>query len=171
MMPSHIQFSGFHGIEVGIGLFLAAWLLAWLVLWPSQGENWYKKLISNHNFNFEPPGEKGAFEKLLANYLDIAKVVIGLASGSIVLLVGSASFRSTGRLPLSFASPLFLLTLCILYAVFFMVFEMLNYEDYRHNSRRYTRFKYSRNIALGFGGLLCFCVGYIWLILVVTGQN
>lgn len=170
-MSSQIQFSGFHGIEVGIGLFLAAWPLAWLMLWPRQERRWYRKLISNHSFDFEPLGEKGAFEKLLANYLDIAKVIIGLASGSIVLLVGSASFRLTGRLPASFASPLFLLALTILYAVFFMVFEILNYEDFRHKTRRYSRFKYSRNIALGFGSLLCFCVGYVWLILIVTGQN
>jgi hypothetical protein len=169
-----IEFSGLPGIEVGIGLFVSAWPLAWLVLWPRgdmfQGMNWLKKLRLNHTFNFEPPGEKGAFEKLLANYLDIAKVVIGLASGSIVLLVGSASFHSSGRLPASFASPLSLLALCILYAIFFMVFEIMNYEDYRHSTRRYSRFKYSRNIALGFGCLLCFCVGYMWLIFIVTEQ-
>jgi hypothetical protein len=128
-----------------------AWLLAWLWLWSHGDAPWFKKLVLNHNFNFEPPGEKGAFEKLLANYLDIAKVIIGLASGSIVLLVGSASFRSTARLSASFASPMCLLALSILYGVLFMVFEMLNYEDYRHGTRPYTRFKYSRNLALGFG--------------------
>lgn len=132
---------------------------------------WFKKLLLNHNFDFEPPGEKGAFEKLLSHYLDIAKVVIGLASGSIVLLIGSAAFRSAGRLPASFASPLSLLALSILYAVFFMAFEILNFEDFRHRTRLYSRFKYSRNIALGFGSLLCFCVGYMWLIFIVTGQQ
>lgn len=170
-MSSDIQFPGFHGIGVGVGLFLVTWLLSWVVLWPRQEMSRFRKLISNHEFNFEPPGETGAFEKLLANYLDIAKVVIGLASGSIVLLVGSASLRSTGRLPASFASPLFLLALCILYAVFFMVFEMLNYEAFRHKTGGYSRFKYSRNIALGVGCLLCFCVGYVWLIFIVTEQN
>lgn len=128
-------------------------------------------MVLNHNFNFEPPGEKGAFEKWLANYFYIAKIIIGLASGSIVLLVGSASFRSTGLLPASFASPLCLLGMSILYAVFFMVFEMLNYEDYRHGTRPYSRFKYSRNLGLGFGGLVSFCVGYMWLIFIVTGQH
>jgi hypothetical protein len=156
------------GFAVGIGLFLLMWAAAWIYLWPRQEISRWKKLLSNHNFNFEPPGEKGAFEKLLANYLDVAKVIIGLASGSIVLLVGSASLRSTGRLPASFASPLALLALSILFAVFFMVFEMLNYEDFRHGTRSYSRFKYSRNIGFGFGGLLCFCFGYIWLIVIVT---
>lgn len=131
--------------------------------------DWLRGLVSNHNFEFEPQGQNGAFEKLLANYLDIAKVIIGLASGSIVLLAGSASLRSTGSLPKSFASPLCLLAFSIVYAVFFMVFEMLNYEDYRHRTRLYSRFKYSRNLGLGFGGLICFCVGYLWLIFIVTG--
>jgi hypothetical protein len=174
LMCPLIQFPGFYGTVVGIGLFVVAWPLAWLLLWPrkqtSQGMSWYKRLLLNHNFNFEPPGDKGAFEKLLSNYLDIAKVVIGLASGSIVLLVSSASFRSSGRLPASFASPLFLLAGSILCAVFFMVFEIMNYEDFRHATRLYSRFKYSRNIALGFGSLLCFCIGYMWLIFIVTGQ-
>ncbi|MHB1857604.1 MAG: hypothetical protein ACYCPM_09235 [Acidobacteriaceae bacterium] len=165
-----IQFPGFHGIEVGIGLFLVAWPLAWLVLWPRGEMSWLRKLVLNHSFDFELPSEKGAFEKPLANYLDIAKVVIGLASGSIVLLVGSASFRSTERLQASFASPLYLLALSTLYAVFFMVFEILNYEGFRYRTRLYSRFKYSRNIGLGFGSLLCFCVGYMWLIFIVTGQ-
>jgi hypothetical protein len=158
-----------HGIEVGVGLFLAAWLLAWLQLWPSGQISWLKKLVRNHNFNFEPPGEKGAFEKLLGKYMDISKAIIGLASGTIALVAGSASFRATGKLPASFASPLCLLAVSILYAVLFMVFEMLNYEDFRHGANRYSRFKYSRNMGLGFGGLLCFCVGYIWLVFIVTG--
>jgi len=146
-----VQFSGVPGVSVGLGAFIIAWVLSWLWLWPRADVGWLRKLILNHNFNFEPPGERGAFEKWLANYLDIAKVIIGLASGSIVLLVGSASFRTTGRLPATFASPLCLLALSILYAVFFMVFEMLNYEDYRHGTRPYSRLKYSKNLGLGSG--------------------
>jgi hypothetical protein len=168
-MRSLVHFSGTPGVCVGVGVLLVTWLLSWLSLWPRADVRWLRKLILNHSFNFEPPEEKGAFEKWLANYLDIAKVIIGLASGSIVLLVGSASFRSTGSLPATFASPLCLLALSILYAVFFMVFEMMNYEDYRHGTRPYSRLKYSRNLGLGFGGLVCFCVGYLWLIFIVTG--
>jgi len=98
----------------------------------------------------------------------VLEAKVGLASGSIVLLVGSSALRSTGHLPASFASPLSLLTFSVLYGVFFMAFEMLNYESYRHGPKNYTRFKYSRNLALGFACLLCFCVGYLWLILLVT---
>jgi hypothetical protein len=170
-MRSVIHFSGFPGLVAGGLTFLIAWILSWLWLWPNLDVSWWGNFVLNHAYNFEPPDEKGSFEKLLANYLDIAKVTIGLASGSIVLLVGSASFRSTGLLPPSFASPLCLLAISILYSVFFMVFEMLNYEDYRHETGTYSRFKYSRNMGLGFGGLVSFCVGYMWLIFIVTGHG
>lgn len=121
-------------------------------------------------FTFDAHGERGAFEKLLAVYLRVAEVVIGLAAGSIVLLVGSAAFHQQGRLPWSFASPLFLLAGCIIYGVLFMVFLIRDYEDFQHapNHDSYTRFKYVRNQALGFSGLVCFCVGYAWLIFIVT---
>jgi len=48
------------------------WLLAWLALKATE-------------FVFDAQDEKGSFEPLLSNYLDIAKFVLGLASGSIVL--------------------------------------------------------------------------------------
>lgn len=136
-----------------------------------------KKLLSNQNFEFdfrnEKGIEKGSFAPLLTIYLDIAKVVSGLASGSIALLVGAATFHSTGagHLLTSFASPLFLLALSILWGVLFMAFIVLNYEGYRHGVRPYTHFKYSRNQACGFGSLLCFAIGYVWLIFIVAGQQ
>jgi hypothetical protein len=164
------RFRGFHGIVAGISFFFSIWLLAWIMVERPKGKTLLKGLITNHSFNFEPPEEKGAFEKLLSNYFDIAKVVLGFASGSIVLLVGSAAFRSGGRLSEAFASPLFLLALCIFYGVLFMVLTMLDYEAYRHKTKRYTRLKYSRNQAFGFACLLCFCVGYMWLIVIVTEQ-
>jgi len=51
-----------------------------------------------------------------------------------------------------------------------MVLEVFNYEAYRHHpdKKTYTRFKYARNHALGFGALICFCAGYLWLIVIVT---
>ena len=51
-----------------------------------------------------------------------------------------------------------------------MVLMNLNYEAYRHKTKLYTRIKYSINQALGFSSLLCFCVGYGWLIAIVTAQ-
>ncbi len=121
-------------------------------------------------FAFDAQGEKGAFEKLLPIYLRVAEFVLGLAAGSIVLLVGSSAFHAGGHLPWYFASPLMLLALCIIYGILFMVFLIFDYESYRHhpNSDTYTRFKYTRNQALGFGALICFCVGYLWLVITVT---
>jgi hypothetical protein len=48
-----------------------------------------------------------------------------------------------------------------------MCFMMFDYEAYRHKKQRYTRFKYSKNLALGFSCLACFAVGMGWLI--ITG--
>ncbi len=159
-MCNLFHFPGFYGIVAGIGLLSVTWSLAWL---GAKGRA----------FEFDALGETGAFEKLLTNYLDIAKAVLGLASGSIVLLVGSAAFHSAGRLPASFASPLFLLTLSTIYGLLFMTFMMLDYETHRHRPQgnTYTRFKYARNQAVGFSSLLCFCFGYAWLIVIVTRQS
>jgi hypothetical protein len=39
------------------------------------------------------------------------------------------------------------------------------------NTPPYTRFKYTRNLALGYGSLFCFCIGYAWLIFIVTHSD
>ena len=122
-------------------------------------------------FDFDAQGEKGAFEKFLAVYLDLSKFLLGLASGSIVLLVGSSALRKSEHLPVSFASPLFLLTWSIFYGILFMIFLTTNYEAYRHKTSPYTRFKYTRNVAFGYSSLLCFCIGYIWLIFIVVRSD
>jgi hypothetical protein len=148
---------GFSGLLVSTATLGLIWGAVWLQ-------------TPDGTFELDPQQEKGAFEKLLPIYLRIAEVVIGLASGSIVLLVGSSAFRAGGRLPWEFASPLFLLSVCVVYGVLFMVFEVLDYETYRHRpiARTYTRHKYVRNQALGFSSLTCFCAGYLWLIVIVT---
>ncbi len=153
----HHLFSGFGGIVAGLAILALTWLIVCL---RTKGES----------FVFDAQGEKGAFEKLLPIYLRLAEFVLGLAAGSIVLLVGSSAFRKTESLPGGYASPLYLLALSIIYGILFMVFLTYNYEAYRHhpNSSSYTRFKYIRNQALGFSGLFCFCVGYVWLIVIVT---
>jgi len=148
-------FTGSEGIGVGLAVFAIMWALAWL---RTKGES----------FEFDALGERGAFEKLLTTYLDVTKFAVGLASGSIVLLVGSSALRETKNLPSSFASPLFLLALSIIYGILFMAYLTISYEAYRHKTSPYTRFKYTRNLAFGFGGLFCFCVGYLWLIVIVT---
>ena len=59
-------------------------------------------------YDLDPKGVQGAFEPLLAKYLRFGEFVVGLASGSIVLLIGSAALRHDGSLPdiLCFAATL-----------------------------------------------------------------
>ena len=103
---------------------------------------------------------------------DITKLILGIAAGSIVLLVGSSNLvqQSGGRSLKSFASPMFMVAMSIVYGVLFMTLLVLNYEHHRYNpsSNSYTRFKYTRNQALGFSALACFCIGYAWLVVAAT---
>jgi hypothetical protein len=167
-MGALARFPGFYGIVTGLGLFPLLWLIGWL----GATENIARTGPEEESFHFDAQGRRGAFTTMLGNYLDIAKAILGLASGSIVLLVSSSAFHSNGRLPPSFASPLFLLALSILYGVLFMTLLMLDYENYQHHPQdnTYTKPKYVRNQTLGFSALLCFCVGYAWLIVSVTTQ-
>ncbi|HTB11554.1 MAG TPA: hypothetical protein VK752_08285 [Bryobacteraceae bacterium] len=88
---------------------------------------------------FDPRAEHGEFGKrVLAMYLDITKFVLGLASGSIVLLVGPLNFNQSGRPLNSFASPLFLVAISIIYGVLFMIVLALNYEHHLHHPDSYT---------------------------------
>jgi hypothetical protein len=119
-------------------------------------------------YNLDPKALPGAFEPILAKYLRAAEFAIGLATGSIVLLVGSSVFHGQGgHLPWFFASPLLLLAFCVVWGIAFMVRLIHNYEEYQHGNP-HTAFAYSLSQALGFGSLFCFCTGYCWLIVCVT---
>jgi hypothetical protein len=152
-------FPGFPGIATAVVLFALIWLTIFL---KSRGQP----------IVFDPGGKHGEFGKrLLPMYLDITKYVLGLAAGSIVLLVGSLNFQSSGHSLKPFASPLFLVAMSIIYGVLFMILLALNYEYHLHHPNdphSYTRFQYTRNQSLGFGALLCFCISYIWLIAAAT---
>ena len=119
-------------------------------------------------FNLDPRGELGTFEPFLAKYLRVSEFIIGLATGSIVLLVGSSALHGqAGKLPWIYASPLLLLALCVLYGIIFMVWQIYNYEEYQHGEP-HTRLGYSFSLALGLSSLACFGIGYVWLIICVT---
>jgi hypothetical protein len=153
-------FPGFPGVATAVGLFAVIWLIVYL---KSRG----------HPVVFDPAGKHGEFGKrLLPMYLDITKSVLGLAAGSIVLLVGAINFNpSSTRSLKSFASPLFLVAMSIVYGVLFMVLLALSYEHHLHHPNdpgSYTLFRYTRNQSLGFGSLACFCVSYVWLIAAAT---
>jgi hypothetical protein len=152
-------FTGFCGLIAGLAVLIITWLLAYL------------QIGKGSSFDFDAGGDPGEFEKRLSIYIDVLKFMLGLASGTIVLLVGSSALRKSELLPTSFASPLFLLALSILYGILCMVFMTTNYEAYWHKTSNYTRFKYTRNLALGYGSLICFCIGYVWLIFIVTRSS
>lgn len=126
-----------------------------------------KRTAQSGTFTFEPNGIPGSFEPRLANYVRAVEYLLGLATGSIVLLVGSSAIHANGTLPWVFASPLIVLGFCVVYGVLFMVLLIFNYEEFQHH-QNYTRSRYVRSQGLGFSALACFCFGYLWLVCSVS---
>lgn len=119
-------------------------------------------------FNLDPKNKPGGYEPFLAKYLRLSEFIIGLATGSIVLLVGSSSLHGqSGHLPWVYATPLLLLAFSVLSGVCFMVWQIYDYEMYQHDTP-HTRAGYALSEGLGFTSLLCFGFGYVWLIIAVT---
>ena len=111
-------------------------------------------------YDWDPRAKPGAFEPFLARYIRVAEFIIGLATGSIVLLIGSSALHGlNGRLPWFYASPLLLLACSVVFGIGFMVRLIYNYEMHQHGNP-YTRFAYSLTQTLGFTALACFCFGY-----------
>jgi hypothetical protein len=115
-------------------------------------------------FTFEPQGKPNSFEPRLANYIRAVEFLLGLATGSIVLLIGSSALHPNGKLPWVFASPLIVLAFCVVYGVLFMVLMIYNYEEFLHDNESYIRSRYVRSQGLGFSSLACFFLGYLWLV-------
>jgi hypothetical protein len=149
-----MSIAGWPGVVAGIGVFALTWVIL-EIMTPRIG-----------GFTFEP--FEGFFDKILPIYLDIAKFIIGLGAGGIVLIIGSSALGSAKRLPQSYASPLFLLAVSVLFGIIFMPLLVLNYEAFKHKTSNYERWQYIRNRALGYSSLACFCIGYGWLIWAAT---
>jgi hypothetical protein len=132
-------------------------LLVVLVVWIAVS-----KRTHGDDFTFEQ--KAGDFEKLLLVYLDIAKFILTLAAGGIVLIISSTALGASKKLPPQYASPLFMLVVSMLYGIAFMPFLTLNYEHWKHFNK-YRRLNYIRNQALGVSSAICFCMGYGWLII------
>lgn len=146
---------GFCGLVLGPLVFGAVWCLTYFT--KASGP-----------FNLDPQGVKNAFEPFLAKYLRMAEFIIGIATGSIVLLVGSSALHGQGgRLPWFYASPLLALAWCVVWGILFMVWLIFHYEDYHHGNP-HTKRAYALSETLGFSSLACFGIGYVWLILRVA---
>lgn len=124
----------------------------------------------------DPNGEAGAFEPLLTHYRDIAKLIIGLAVGSIALLAGYVGFAlqkesvELGLIQRVIARPLTFFCFSVIYLLLFSALLVASYETYRH-SKLYTRAQYALNLALGYSGLACFVFGYLELVWSVISRK
>src|SRR5690348_16903190 len=95
----------------------------------------------HETYNLDPGDRPGAFEPFLVKYIRAAEFLVGLATGSIVLLVGSSALHRDGRLPPFYAAPLVLMAWCVLFGVAFMVWLTHNYEEHQHG-RPHTKLRY-----------------------------
>jgi hypothetical protein len=139
---------GVPGCLAAVGIFVILYIVAHLAIQPGS-------------FTFEPRGP-GSFEPILTRYTRLTELIISLATGSIVLLGGSSIFRSAGKLPSSYGSPLVLLASSVVFALLFLALCNYRYEEWQHHNN-YSHQRYRLNVALGFAGLLTFAVGYVWL--------
>lgn len=154
-MP-HI-FPGFSGTASTIAIGLAVWI-----------ERRRSKQFDNYNLG--PGGDPKAYEPILARYIRFAEFMIGLATGSIVLIVGSSALHGErGHLPWFYASPLLLLCGSVIYGLLFMASQLVTMEESLHGNP-HTAFSYALNETLGYSSLLCFLGGYIWLVFAVTNM-
>jgi hypothetical protein len=148
-------FPGFSGLLTAALILLIAWVAAY------SGKR-------DPSYNLDPKGVTGTFEPILARYLRIAEFIVGIDTGSIVLIVGSSALHGqAGHLPWIYASPLLLLGCSVIYGVIFMACLIMNDENVRHGNP-HTPARYALSETFGFGSLGCFCAGYIFLVVLVT---
>ena len=146
---------GARGLICGVLIFGACYIVALCDIKP-------------RNYPIDPDGPR-SFEPGMNRYARLVEFLVGLATGSIVLLAGSSVLRSGGKLPLSYGSPLVLLAMSVVFSVSFLAIFIFCYEESLHKNP-YTHHWYRLVSALGFSGLICFSVGYVWLgFALVTG--
>jgi hypothetical protein len=113
---------------------------------------------------------RGTFEPHNKNYLELAKMVIGLGSASIGA-VAVFFFRNDSSAPglqRHIAWPLISFVASVVYGVAFIGMLVWRYERYCHRSESYTRPWYSLILSLGFSMLISLASGYaifVWILL------
>jgi hypothetical protein len=129
-----------------------------------------KRSKGSENYNLGPGGDPKAYDPILARYIRFSEYMIGLGTGSIVLIVGSSALHGQGgHLPWFYASPLLLICGSVVFGLLFMAAQLVTMEEALHGNP-HTAFSYALNEALGYSSLLCFLTGYIWLIFAVTNM-
>jgi ATP/ADP translocase len=148
-MKTLLSSPGVRGLLTAICIFIGCFLTACINLRPDV-------------YRFEARGP-GSFEAGLARYIRLVEIILGLGTGSIVVLAGSSILRSGGKLPGAYGSPLVLLAASVVCMVSFIALLIYYYEESLHDPNFYSHHKIRLVTALGFSGLLCFALGYIWL--------
>jgi hypothetical protein len=142
-------------------------LLIWIAAW---------KVLGTGTYNFDPLGEKGAFEPHLKRYQDLAKLIITFSTASVAFVFGFLVNHPTEARPqnayaaaLAGASSLAICSLCasIFLLLFFMLGQTYLYESYCHRpaDRRdiYKGWLYALQISVGWTGFLSFLFAYGYL--------
>lgn len=150
-------FPGFSGIVTSVVIGAALWKIC-------------RTTKKSEAYNLGPGGDPHAYEPIMNRYIRLAEFMIGAASGSIVLVVGSSALHGNGgRLAWFYASPLLLLAASVVYGIGFMACQVHTYEEVLHGNP-HTAANYALNEMLGFSALFCFIVGYIWLVIATTNM-
>jgi hypothetical protein len=149
---------GVPGIVVGLVIFVVCYAFAMLVIEP---------LKNGAGYPIDHSGPR-SFEPGITRYTRLVEIQIGLATGSIVLLAGSSFLHPVGNLPAghlptSYGSPLVLLAMSVVLSLLFISVFSYSYEETLHDANFYKHNVFRLVTALGFSGLLCFAVGYVWL--------
>jgi hypothetical protein len=104
-----------------------------------------------------------SFEPGMTRYTRLVEFIVGLATGSIVLLGGSSVLKSGGKLPRAYGTPLVLLAMSVVFSVIFLALFVYSYEESLHDPKFYNHYIYRSVFTLGFSALFCFSFGYVWL--------
>ena len=145
--------AGTSGVVTAVAAFGICWVLA-------------RRTYTADSYIMGPTGPN-SFESCLARYIRIGEIMIGLATGAIALLGGSAVVRGTGKLPWFFTSPLLVLGSSVILSLLFIALLSFFYEGYLHDDHSYTRSRYTLTTALGFSALICLALGYFWMVLAI----
>jgi len=115
---------------------------------------------------------RGTFEPHNKNYLELAKLTIGLGSASIgavaVFFFRNDTSAQAQGLQHHVAWPLICFVASVVYGVAFIGMMVWRYEQYCHHSESYTRAWHSLILSLGFSMLIFLASGYaifVWILL------
>jgi hypothetical protein len=158
----------FAAFTIGIAVFVFVWLYVAKSVIKKWGKGapmtftpptYRPTLDPNGNVVYVPTGELAAFEPRHERYIKVAEVVTTLASASLIFVPNSR----LNVYPHSCSFALVLLGLTVFYSIGFMALISYFYEGFLFEPTSYSQTKYALVHALGFGGLICFGLAYIWL--------